>query len=290
MIRKADEILKIKFLMNMFEGMVINPISGETTPDGVKQFKIVLDNMIAQGQISNDIANIVKKVYGVENTNTFKPSIQFEKVGQIKNLMGYIENSMNSTNEATIKSNIQSMIANKLVSSTAGEAVLNIFIAEPTIKSTFTTQRKEYNIDKESTNAPIINSTHISGRIKHLIKGKELTRNELTKLSHDELSELLEYYKLLLDICNKRDKPEGLCEAFKYEAYIQKTLRSKDPCFGDRVEYIPFSDRLNKHSKIVYKTDCSDECRGPSYLTLKSFLTKQIKRVANIIKYKNYSF
>ena len=78
------KLMNIKFLMNMFENMY-------SIPNGVQMFKTNLSNLVRQGQVSQDVLQIITSLYGIENSNTFYESRVNNKIMQVKFLMGVIE-------------------------------------------------------------------------------------------------------------------------------------------------------------------------------------------------------
>ena len=70
----------VKFLMTMFE-------TSSDNSTAVRQFKLNVDELVRRNQIPNSVRNLIYNMYGIANTDTFKPNAQANKLMQINMLM-----------------------------------------------------------------------------------------------------------------------------------------------------------------------------------------------------------
>lgn len=80
----STKINTIKFLMNMFE-------SGYMNTDKVSLFKNNMNEMCRRGQISIEVMNIIYDIYGIQNTDVYKESVQSEKLFRLHFIMNDID-------------------------------------------------------------------------------------------------------------------------------------------------------------------------------------------------------
>ena len=59
----------VKFLMTMFE-------TSSDNSTAVRQFKLNVDELVRRNQIPNSVRNLIYNMYGIANTDTFKPNAQ----------------------------------------------------------------------------------------------------------------------------------------------------------------------------------------------------------------------
>lgn len=280
-IRLSDDVTKIKFLMNMFEGMVINPANGTILPYGASQFKQVLASMVAQNQISQDIASVVESIYGIENTSTFKPSVQQEKVGQIKNIMQYIEGMINNgRNGSEILSNLEEMVKSKLVTRTAKEVAVSIYFEAPKD----TSWKRQYKQRQQAET--IVSSKYTFGIIdKTLFTGKELTSNDLSKYNLEQITKLKHTLETIAERNSKINGEQRVCQVYKDIAYLETSRKDTDPCRGGLIysrtpiKEVANLSKLPSGARIVYRCDNSDACRGDTYESLESLISRQLRLV-----------
>lgn len=82
----------IKFLMTMFDLSLEQGIP-------IKNFKNNVENLVAKRQISLEVRDIIYSMYGIMNTDVFKPNSVSNKIMQITYLMSCYESSVLSISE-----------------------------------------------------------------------------------------------------------------------------------------------------------------------------------------------
>ena len=76
MIMNEIKVDMVKFLMTMFEGSSNNA-------NEVKMFKSNVNALVARNQIPSSVRELIYNMYGISNTDTFKPNAQANKLMQI---------------------------------------------------------------------------------------------------------------------------------------------------------------------------------------------------------------
>ena len=78
------KVESIKFLMNMFQRNVQNS-------DNVATFKFNVANLVFRRQVSPEVRDIIYDIYGIANTDVYKPNKQANKLFQLSYLMSDFE-------------------------------------------------------------------------------------------------------------------------------------------------------------------------------------------------------
>ena len=122
----------VKFLMTMFE-------TSSDNSTAVRQFKLNVDELVRRNQIPNSVRNLIYNMYGIANTDTFKPNAQANKLMQINMLMMQLENVLRSGNKNNIevfKKNIENGVKQGSILKSAADIVFDIYdIQNVTISS-----------------------------------------------------------------------------------------------------------------------------------------------------------
>ena len=113
----------VKFLMTMFE-------TSSDNSTAVRQFKLNVDELVRRNQIPNSVRNLIYNMYGIANTDTFKPNAQANKLMQINMLMMQLENVLYSGNKNNIevfKNNIENGVKQGSILKSAADIVFDIY-------------------------------------------------------------------------------------------------------------------------------------------------------------------
>ena len=113
----------VKFLMTMFE-------TSSDNSTAVRQFKLNVDELVRRNQIPNSVRNLIYNMYGIANTDTFKPNAQANKLMQINMLMMQLENVLHSGNKNNIevfKNNIENGVKQGSILKSAADIVFDIY-------------------------------------------------------------------------------------------------------------------------------------------------------------------
>ena len=113
----------VKFLMTMFE-------SSSDNSTAVRQFKLNVDELVRRNQIPNSVRNLIYNMYGIANTDTFKPNAQANKLMQINMLMMQLENVLQSgdkNNLEVFKRNIENGVKQGSILKSAVDVVFDIY-------------------------------------------------------------------------------------------------------------------------------------------------------------------
>lgn len=299
--KNPEYIVKIKFLMNMFDGMVINPSDGSVITGGVIQFKQVLNNMKLSGQIDSEMEIIVKSIFGVVNTDVFKPSVQRSKVTTLINGMNYIEKLYNmGYSDKQIKENLEAIKESKVISESVKDLLFLIYFGENTpsnIEVPVNMKKVDTFSGEEITRIKVgYNRVITIPPAAMRFKGKGFkNRDELKKLSLGELKVLLAFYRTLASSYGAK-ADYVVCPYFEDIAHAEFREQNTDPCSGGfRAIRHPISckESVPPGAKIVYKYDNSDACGPELYLSLIKYLEYNINTLINIYDSKanrGYSF
>ena len=106
----------VKFLMTMFE-------TSSDNSTAVRQFKLNVDELVRRNQIPNSVRNLIYNMYGIANTDTFKPNAQANNLMQINMLMMQLENVLHSGN----KNNIENGVKQGSILKSAADIVFDIY-------------------------------------------------------------------------------------------------------------------------------------------------------------------
>lgn len=305
-------IVKVKFLMNMFNGMVINPLDGSVNPNGVKQFKQVLTNMRMAGQIEHEMELLVESIFGIVNTDTFKPSVQMPKVQNIVDGMKYIEQSSQSSTDGQIIKNLKNMAETHLISQTVADILIETYFGDnhnnsntvapgiviPGYGEGIRSTGDKIELGKQNAPDGIKDGKHIPTVLKTRT-GKTIEipsvakqfrgagfkdRRSLEGLNSKEVKEVTKLYRDLY----RAYVPMGsnvLCPFFKDIACIEYKDVNPDPCSGGfTTSRLPISEPIMERydGRVVYATDNSDACGPTLYLPLEKYLTHYINILVDV--------
>ena len=111
----------VKFLMTMFEGSSNNA-------NEVRLFKSNVDELVRRNQIPNSVRNLIYNMYGIANTDTFKPNAQSNKLMQINMLMMQVEGVLKTGSSLNnLKSYIDNGVQQGTILKSARDTVFDIY-------------------------------------------------------------------------------------------------------------------------------------------------------------------
>ena len=118
----------IKFLMTMFESSA-DCLENIKAPQ-VRLFKNNVDELVRRNQIPNSVRNLVYSIYGIMNTDTFKPDMQANKLMQINMLMMQLSNILTVGNVASLtsfKNTVENGVKQGTILKSARDIVFEIY-------------------------------------------------------------------------------------------------------------------------------------------------------------------
>lgn len=110
----------VKFLMTTFESM-------DGIPNFVAEFKRNCVSLIKQYQISQEEYELVLDIYGVTNTNTYKPTANGNKLMQIKMLMGVVEGRLSQGQGSLAKETINDMLKSGMITAGVKDVIYKLY-------------------------------------------------------------------------------------------------------------------------------------------------------------------
>lgn len=113
----------VKFLMTMFEGSSNNA-------NEVRLFKSNVEELVRRNQIPNSVRNLIYNMYGIANTDTFRPNAQVNKLMQINMLMMQVEGVLktgSSSNLTNFKNYVDSGVQQGSILKSARDIVFEIY-------------------------------------------------------------------------------------------------------------------------------------------------------------------
>lgn len=125
----------VKFLMTMFESSA-DSLENIKTPQ-VRLFKNNVDELVRRNQIPNSVRNLIYNIYGIVNTDVFKPEMQSNKLMQINMLMMQLGNIITVGNASSLtlfKKNVENGVKQGSILKSARDIVFEIYdLEEPKV-------------------------------------------------------------------------------------------------------------------------------------------------------------
>lgn len=187
----------IKFLMTMFE-------SSCDSRKSVMNFKSNVDELIRRNQIPHEVKTIVYNIYGIQNTDVYKPNIQDNKLMQINMLMMQLDNIMangNTSQLVKMKERIENGVKMGSILKSAKDIIFAIYdlesIDNPFVKaqksSKPTTLNSHLNLGPINTTRPPISQSPTPKSAGSSIKKSKQVLNDIDKFLPSVVDEI--YYK-----------------------------------------------------------------------------------------------
>lgn len=202
----------IKFLMTMFDSSIKNT-------NGVKQFKNQVEELVRRNQIPMDVRNLVYNIYGITNTDVYKPNLQQNKLMQINYLMMYIDSLNNNTDILSFKKELDDGIASGSVLKSAYDIIVEIYELDSLIPNNYINN----NLNKQ----PKMNKTE-----KKNSSSDNIVEADIKKFKSEYVSEIYYYYPnpyydgcsgstayLAVKLLEAKNKPEGAKLCIKSKVY-----------------------------------------------------------------------
>lgn len=239
----ATKVNALKFLMTMFENSYENV-------NGVKIFKLNVEELVRRHQISPEVQSLVYNIYGISNTDTFKPNSQENKLMQINWLMLEADRrfvvSGPKSSVASFKQMIDDGVKAGVILKTVKEIIYNIFDLD-------STKTKSATIGAINTNRPPLVDTGLKSTSKKssVFKSKEVLA-DIDKFKPE----------YLLNICYEYINPsyDGCSGSSKY-LHI-KLIDAMEKPIGARIQYYTEIYNDGCHSRYGY-VDVPTKCCKP---------------------------
>lgn len=228
----------VKFLMTMFE-------SSSNNANEVKMFKSNVNALVARNQIPSSVRELIYNMYGISNTDTFKPNAQANKLMQINMLMMQMD-GVRKTGSIVSINNFKNYVNNGVQQGTilksARDIVFEIYDLDSNIF---------YN-DKKSK--PSLQNTTPIGSSSATISKSNSGNSNKTK---DKNTKLLKSKEVLADIAQFKSQ-------YVPEIYYEYPNPSYDGCSGSsrdlHVKLIDATERPQGATFVIYKLIADDGC------------------------------
>ena len=225
----------VKFLMTMFEGSSNNA-------NEVKMFKSNVNALVARNQIPSSVRELIYNMYGISNTDTFKPNAQANKLMQINMLMMQMD-GVRKTGSIVSINNFKNYVNNGVQQGTilksARDIVFEIYDLDSNIF---------YN-DKKSK--PSLQDTTPIG------SSSTTSNNGKSTKTKDKDTKLLKSKEVLADIAQFKSQ-------FVPEIYYEYPNPSYDGCSGYSMDLhkklIDATERPNSATFVIRKLLHDDGC------------------------------
>lgn len=244
-----EKISTIKFLMTMFESSIQSggAYRNKNSYDMI-MFKNNLEQLAMRRQITPEIQRIVLRIYGIENTNIYKPNVVGDKLVQINWLMMQVDSYIANEAWSELKKFMKVMedgVTNKTISKAAKELVYAIYDLN---SLDFSTNGSLGGTRGSAPNPVVgpINTTNPPGAI-HIGLGRGGTRiSSSTNIPAVVQSDLNKYKSAYWD-----------------RLYYEYDNPSYDGCSGSsRLLHTPLESATKKPkgAKVVFKLNYDDGC------------------------------
>ena len=223
----------IKFLMTMFDSSCGNSSQ-------VLNYKIQVEELVRRNQLSPAIKRLIYSLYGIENTDVFKPSIQSQKLMQVNMLMGMGEMAYKDNRLMAFKGIIDDGVKSGSILKSARDFIFGVFELD-TIKTS-----SEYNSSVGLNEEPEIKKTEArKKKVSEVLDSKNTSERVLTRSA-----------EVKADIA--KIKPEYLSEV-----YYEWENPSYTGCSGEsRTLHARLDNAVSKHkgATLVYRKEIGDPC------------------------------
>lgn len=225
----------VKFLMTMFEGSSNNA-------NEVKMFKSNVNALVARNQIPSSVRELIYNMYGISNTDTFKPNAQANKLMQINMLMlqmDGVKKTGSIVNINNFKNYVNNGVQQGTILKSARDIVFEIYDLDSNIF---------YN-DKK--NKPSLQDTTPIGSNSNTSNNGKATK------SKDKNTKLLKSKEVLADIAQFKSQ-------YVPEIYYEYPNPSYDGCSGSsrdlHKKLIDATERPNGATFVIHKLISDDGC------------------------------
>ena len=113
----------IKFLMTMFDSSC-----GNSTQ--VRAYKAQVDELVRRNQLASNIRHIIYSLYGIENTDVFKPNAQNQKLMQVNMLLGMGEMAYKDNRLKAFKGIVEDGVRTNSILKSARDFIFAVFELE----------------------------------------------------------------------------------------------------------------------------------------------------------------
>jgi hypothetical protein len=113
----------IKFLMTMFDSSC-----GNSTQ--VRAYKAQVDELVRRNQLSSNIRHLIYSLYGIENTDVFKPNAQNQKLMQVNMLLGMGEMAYKDNRLKAFKGIVEDGVRTNSILKSARDFIFAVFELE----------------------------------------------------------------------------------------------------------------------------------------------------------------
>ena len=225
----------VRFLMTMFEGSSNNA-------NEVRLFKNNVDELVRRNQIPNSVRNLIYNMYGIANTDTFKPNAQANKLMQINMLMMQVEGVLktgSSSNLTNFKNYVDSGVQQGSILKSARDIVFEIYDLGGGMKNTSNTQTRVQNL------GPVLDvPSYPQGKTQNNDKSVSKGKNNKSK-------------EVQVDIAQFKSQ-------YVPEIYYEYPNPSYDGCSGSsrdlHVKLIDATERPQSATFVIYKLIADDGC------------------------------
>lgn len=225
----------VRFLMTMFEGSSNNV-------NEVRLFKNNVDELVRRNQIPNSVRNLIYNMYGIANTDIFKPNAQANKLMQINMLMMQVEGVLktgSSSNLTNFKNYVDSGVQQGSILKSARDIVFEIYDLGGGMKNTSNTQTRVQNL------GPVLDvPSYPQGKTQNNDKSVSKGKNNKSK-------------EVQVDIAQFKSQ-------YVPEIYYEYPNPSYDGCSGSsrdlHVKLIDATERPQSATFVIYKLIADDGC------------------------------
>ena len=226
----------IKFLMTMFD-------SSCGSSSQVKAYKSQVEELVRRNQLSPAIKRLIYSLYGIENTDVFKPNTQAQKLMQVNMLMGMGEWAYKDNGLRGFKGVVDDGVKSGSILKSARDFIYAVFELDSLKTSSVNTF-----IDRPELNNDEIEPIKSEGRKR---KVSEVLENKGTS---DRV--LMRSAEVKADIA--KIKPEYLSEV-----YYEWENPNYTGCSGEsRTLHARLDNAVSKHkgATLVYRKEIGDPC------------------------------
>ena len=265
----------IKFLMSMFD-------VHSKASDGIRIFKSNVDELVRRGQIPNEVRIIVYEMYGIMNTDTYKPQANADKCFQINWLMLELDKAVNNPTELSQwAEKLNKWVQSKTILKSARDVLFKIYdldevsdygeADDEALVDSFIQKASLLEIRREKEQQDVMNSIRKSSGTSTVSGKSDATSSvkaDIAKIKPEKLGEV--YYEYdnpnytgcsdssrhaHTKLINATNKPRGAKLVYKREY--------GDPCHPC-VSYDPIPNSWLKPKKVEKKVEPVTRVSTPS--------------------------
>lgn len=265
--RDQQSLERLAWLISMFNGFKDTGSLRDTKH--VKTIKNDLRNLCKSGKITEEELSLVLRIYGIKNSDSYKPSVQDRKIEKINEAFSIINRqAKNWKSPDEVEEVIKELKRHKQISGIVEKLITEVYLGT------------ESTINKQTKSSVTEDSGKYQLEDMLMDKGGILSDIELRYAGEDLLTRLLKIYKIL-EKRTEFSENDTCCNIFRTRAYKVFRIKTENRIIIKRI-YWDNTSSLSK-APVEYRVDYivyGANCKGhEKFLNYKQLIEEQISRV-----------